>query len=165
MLIYNKFKAQTLNGNATGNYRCQLLASRALNMSCSFSQSASSIESRCVVKHWPTSLVCTWVTRSEWVDFEIINLNIYVWALVRLITSVTESVWFFFLLIHFLLDQVWPQTHYTDVIMGAIVSQITSLTIVYSTVCSDADQRKRHSSAWLAFVRGIHRRIPRTNGQ
>ena len=41
--------------------------------------------------------------------------------------------------------------------MGAIPSQITSLTIVYSTVYSDADQRKHHSSASLAFVRGIHR--------
>ena len=43
--------------------------------------------------------------------------------------------------------------HYTDVLMGAIASQITSLTIVYSTVYSDADQRKHQSSAPLAFVR------------
>ena len=41
--------------------------------------------------------------------------------------------------------------------MGATASQITSLTIVYSTVYSDADQRKYQSSASLAFVRGIHR--------
>ena len=41
--------------------------------------------------------------------------------------------------------------------MGAMASQITSLTIVYSTVYSDADQRKEQSSASLAFVRGIHR--------
>ena len=34
-------------------------------------------------------------------------------------------------------------THYTDVIMGAIASQITCLTIVYLTVYSDADQRKQ----------------------
>ena len=47
--------------------------------------------------------------------------------------------------------------HYGDVIMGAMASQITSLTIVYSTVYSDADQRKYQSSASLAFVRGIHR--------
>ena len=40
--------------------------------------------------------------------------------------------------------------------MGMIVSQITSLTIVYSTVYSGADQRKHQSSASLAFVRGIH---------
>ena len=47
--------------------------------------------------------------------------------------------------------------HYGDDIMDAIASQITSLTIVYSTVYSDADQRKHQSSASLAFVRGIHR--------
>ena len=45
--------------------------------------------------------------------------------------------------------------HYTDVIMGAIASRIISLTIVYSTVYSDADQRKHQSSASLTFVRGI----------
>ena len=48
--------------------------------------------------------------------------------------------------------------HYNDVIMGTIASQITSLTIVYSTVYSDTDQRKYQSSASLAFLRGIHRR-------
>ena len=47
--------------------------------------------------------------------------------------------------------------HYCDVIMGAMAFQITSPTIVYSTVNSDADQRKHQSSASLAFVRGIHR--------
>ena len=41
--------------------------------------------------------------------------------------------------------------------MGVIASQITSLTIVYSTIWSDADQRKHQSSTSLAFVRGIHR--------
>ena len=41
--------------------------------------------------------------------------------------------------------------------MGAIASQITSLTIVYSTVYSGADQSKHQSSASLAFVGGIHR--------
>ena len=42
--------------------------------------------------------------------------------------------------------------------MGAMASQITSLTIVYSTVYSGADQKKLQSSASLAFVWGIHRR-------
>ena len=51
--------------------------------------------------------------------------------------------------------------------MSTIASQITSLTAVYSTVYSDAHQRKHQSSASLAFVWGIHRdrRIPRTKGQ
>ena len=47
--------------------------------------------------------------------------------------------------------------HYDDVIMSAMASQITSLTIVYSTVYSGADQSKHQSSASLAFVWGIHR--------
>ena len=47
--------------------------------------------------------------------------------------------------------------HYSDVILGAIASQITSITIVYSSVYSDADQRKHQSSASLAFVWGSHR--------
>ena len=47
--------------------------------------------------------------------------------------------------------------NYGDVIMGIMVSQITSLTSVYSTVYSGADQRKHLSSASLAFVRGINR--------
>ena len=47
-----------------------------------------------------------------------------------------------------------------------VVSQITNLTVVYSIVYSDRDQRKHQSSASLAIVRGIHRDrwIPRTKG-
>ena len=48
-------------------------------------------------------------------------------------------------------------SHYDDVIMSTIASQITSLTIVYSTVYSSADQSKHQSSASLAFVWEIHR--------
>ena len=51
----------------------------------------------------------------------------------------------------------WYSHHYDDVRMGATASQITSFTIVFSIVYSDADQRKHQSSASLAFVRGIHR--------
>ena len=51
--------------------------------------------------------------------------------------------------------------------MGTIASQITSLTIVYSTVYSGADQRKPESSTLLAFVQEFtgDRWIPRTDGQ
>ena len=57
--------------------------------------------------------------------------------------------------------------HSTDVIMTTMASQITSLTVVYSTVYSDADQRTYQSSASLTFVWGIHqdRWIPLTKGQ
>ena len=47
--------------------------------------------------------------------------------------------------------------HCSDVIMGVMASQITSLTIAYPTVYSGADQRKHRSYASQAFVRGIHR--------
>ena len=46
--------------------------------------------------------------------------------------------------------------HYNDVIMNAMASQITGVSIIYSTICSGADQRKHQSSASLVFVRGIH---------
>ena len=49
-------------------------------------------------------------------------------------------------------------THYSDVIMSAIASEITGVSIVRSTVCSGADKRKHQSSASLAFKRGIRRR-------
>ena len=54
-------------------------------------------------------------------------------------------------------SSVHEASHYSDVIMSAMSSQITSLTIVYSSVYSGADQRKHYSSASLAFVREIHR--------
>ena len=44
--------------------------------------------------------------------------------------------------------------------MSTMASQITSRTVVYSSVYSDADQRKHQSSASLAFGRGIDRWIP-----
>ena len=48
-------------------------------------------------------------------------------------------------------------THYNDVIMSAMASQITCLTTVYSTVYLGVNQRKHQSSVSLAFVRNIHR--------
>ena len=47
--------------------------------------------------------------------------------------------------------------HYRDVIMSTMASQITDNSIVCSTFCSGANQRKHQSSASLTFVRGIHR--------
>ena len=47
--------------------------------------------------------------------------------------------------------------HYSDIIMGAIESQITNdWLIVYSSVYSGKNQWKHQSSASLAFVQGIH---------
>ena len=55
------------------------------------------------------------------------------------------------------LEELINLEHYSDVIIGAMTARITSLTIVYSTVYSGADQRKYQSSASLAFVRVTHR--------
>ena len=58
--------------------------------------------------------------------------------------------------------------HYSDIIMSTMAAQITTLTIVYSTVYSGGDQRKYRSSARLAFFRGNHRwpvNSPHTKGQ
>ena len=63
---------------------------------------------------------------------------------------------------HMLLEMVQAffesnNSHNNDVIMSAMASQVTSLTIVCSTVYSGADRRKHQSSTSRAFVRGIHR--------
>ena len=46
---------------------------------------------------------------------------------------------------------------YSDVIISTVASLITGVSIVYSTICSRANQRKHQSSVLLAFVRIIHR--------
>ena len=82
----------------------------------------------------------------------IIICMIPAWSHNKLMREVSEIIG------HFIYRKITAAlTHYNDVIMGAMASQITNLTIVYATVYSDADQRKHQSSASLAFVRGIHR--------
>ena len=54
--------------------------------------------------------------------------------------------------------------HYSDIITGAMMSQITCVAIVYS----DTDKKKHPSYVSLAFVKGIHRspvNSPHTEGQ
>ena len=52
---------------------------------------------------------------------------------------------------------IWKTCHYSNVTMSLKASQITGVSMVCSTVCFGADQRKHQSSASLAFARGIHR--------
>ena len=66
------------------------------------------------------------------------------WQSVSQLPSVTEANTLLFI-------------HSNDVTLNAMTSQITSLTIVYSTVYSGLDRRKYQSSASLALVRGIQR--------
>ena len=56
--------------------------------------------------------------------------------------------------VHRVYHKIMILIHYSDFKMGAMASQITSLTIVYSRVYSGADQRKHQSSASLTFVTG-----------
>ena len=58
---------------------------------------------------------------------------------------------------HFSALRLHNWNHYSGVIMDAMTSLITGVSIVCSTVCLDADQRIHQCSASLAFVRGIHR--------
>ena len=68
------------------------------------------------------------------------------------------SVWLGKYVAHVFIALNWHyRSHYSDAIMSAMACPITSLTVVYSTVYSNTDQRKHQSSASLAFVRGIHR--------
>ena len=79
-----------------------------------------------------------------------------------LIVTSHQQLWYWLRRIHLgylLWGRISP--HYNDVIMGAMASQITSLTIVYLAVYSGTDQRKHQISASLAG----DRRIPRTKGQ
>ena len=55
---------------------------------------------------------------------------------------------------------------YSDVIMSAMATQITDVSIARSTICSCADQIIYQSSASLAFVESAGDRwIPLTKGQ
>ena len=56
------------------------------------------------------------------------------------------------------------RSHYSDVIMGAMTSQITSLTIVYSSVFSGTDQRE-HVICLCVGNSPVTGEFPGTNGQ
>ena len=91
--------------------------------------------------------------------------------LVSCMHGTNAYLWNYWIISHHRLDNTYKglvgnviQNHYNDVIMSAITSQITSLTIVYSAVYSGTDQRNYQSSASLSFVREFtcHWWIPRT---
>ena len=111
----------------------------------------------------PPAMIFDWINHFELeLELELYNPNpqTYVVFLITLGTHVWSRV---------TKIMIWISNyiHYTDVIMTMMVSQITSLAVVYSTVYSDANQRKHQSSASLALVWGIHRDrwIPRTQSQ
>ena len=96
---------------------------------------------------WPSDAI--W--RQRFVDFSLVR---FVWIYLRAISKRVPKLpsWIMFLKIMLL-----KLLHCSGGIISAMASQITGVSIVYSTVCSGAEQRKHQSSASLAFVRGIHR--------
>ena len=100
-----------------------------------------------------TQIYVAIITRPQWV-----NIGWYVWSC-SIDYFIKRSCWKPCFTIS------WYIYHYNDIIMGTIVSQITCFMIVYSTVYSDADQRKYQSSVSLAFVRGIHRAQMASNAE
>ena len=80
--------------------------------------------------------------------------------LFRVFVNQISFEWNFFELSTLMMKSSYQEAnnHCCNVIMGTMASQITSLTIVYSTVYSSGDQRKHQSSESLAFVRGSRRR-------
>ena len=111
-------------------------------------------------------IVYCWYSKNSWITFYfIMDLDR---ALVNLGSwSRWQSLWYFieatfggFIASWHMLSIVFLGElilHYSDVIMSAIASQITGGSVVCSTVCSGADQRRHQSSVSLAFVRRIHR--------
>ena len=83
---------------------------------------------------WNSAIKFITMSKSSILELSERCLFLYVWAL----------------LLHF-------NSHYSDVIMSALTSQITSLRVFTKPFIQGADQRKHQSSSSLAFVRGIHR--------
>ena len=88
-----------------------------------------------------THTVIWWHRVAPW-PLYIPHSNPHTWQTLSGLHSTTSSFWIR------VDSQTIPRSsetinqHYNDVIIGAIVSQITSLTIVYSIVYSDADKKK-----------------------
>ena len=92
-----------------------------------------------------------WFHSYKYVSTEVIGTMVFI-AIMLNISQVSVITYISYLLV--LSAETIPR-HYNDAIMSEVVFEITSLTIVYSTVYSGTDQRKHQSFTSLAFVRGI----------
>ena len=102
---------------------------------------------RCRGKNWLTA-ADNWLPHNDETGLCIfISINVVLMNIIHMIAN-----WW-----HAILKLKLAPCHYSDVILGAMAFPIISLPIPYSTIYSGADQRKRHSPASLAWVRGIHR--------
>ena len=83
-------------------------------------------------------------TSTDWCEYSVCRCIIFVFLCAKV-----NCIWSACFINKFIWDYAMQKYHsrYSDATMGAIASQITSLTIVYSIVYSDADQREYQSSA------------------
>ena len=125
----------------------RLWNSSRMNITGVYAVKSSQPSSHYLSQCWPRSVSAYGVIRPQWID----SMNLIQSCFTGTVAIVYPSD------SNMILVYMGNLNHYGDVIMGAITSQITNLTIVYLTVNSGADQRKHQSSASLAFVRGIHR--------
>ena len=104
--------------------------------------------------------ICWWYITSKWISIIVIELLFTSDALTCLKTdpllrrgetSHLKKDGYFEVLCHLNMSLFIRHCHYNDVTMSAMASQITRLTIVYSTVYSGANQRKHKISASLDF--------------
>ena len=121
---------------------------------------------------WTPSLLAMWVLGSAVMSpatqpgWQRISYEQYMQSVNRIIMSWFWFMWDDWLYARYLRMCLDVPGHYRDVIMRAMASQITDVSIIYPIVCSGADQGKHQSSASLVHVRGIHRwSVPRTRGQ
>ena len=114
-------------------------------------QSSASLAFVRGINRWPVNAPLKWpVTRKMFPFDDVIMIAYsYFWYLAVMLWT-----WMEFTKTN---SQISLAKQYSHVITSTMASQIASISIVCSTVCSGADQRKHQSSASLAFVRRIHR--------
>ena len=128
--------------------------------------------SRYQCSHGAGAVTLKW-KKNHFKESPLVYFFLFISRTVKLLFVVLACIWIEFISLYnetFIINLSWnsavpPDTtsighdcpHYGDVIMGTMASQITSLTIVYSTVYSRRRSKKHQSSASLAFVRRIHR--------
>ena len=117
---------------------------------------------------WCCSFRASAATVQEWSGFSVDKLLIKIWQKWQLSSEHVSVHSSKPNMLHSMIIVRWNAfAHYSDVIMSAMASQLTGVSIVYSTVCYGADKGKYQSSASLAFVRELTggRWIPHTKGQ
>ena len=106
------------------------------------------MERRCL--YWNRAQVSHVVWHDQWPskNTRFSRYRLTLWGMrTHVFTSKLDHQWYWY-------NSNNNNNHYDDVIMSTIASQITSLTIVYSTIYSGADQSKHQSPASLAFCVG-----------